>query len=539
MPLAQGTKLGPYEILAPLGAGGMGEVYRARDTRLDRTVALKVLPEQFFENRESIARFEREAKALAAVSHPNIAVVYSFEEVSGRYLLVQELLEGETLRAALGRGPLPMRRSLGIAAQIADGLAAAHEKGMVHRDVKPENVFATTDGRVKVLDFGLARHDASRRDPTDTRSPTLAALSEKGAVLGTVAYMSPEQARGEVVDFRSDQFSLGTVLYEMLTGTRPFQAASAPETLTAIIRDEPEPLEKKAPNVPAPVRWIVDRCLAKERVGRYDSTHDLARDLATCGLYLSETTSGAAAALGPRAAPSGRRSRRVLLGAGVVAALFLAFAFGRKTVREGISPSDVSFRRLTFRRGNLLRARFAPDGKTVVYSAAWDGKPAELFSVRTDSLESQALGIRNADILSISSKGELAILLKKGFLLTGGGGMLARLPLGGGAPREIVEGVFDASWSPDGSELALIPGERGSNHRLEYPIGKTLHETTGELYCVRASPTGDLVSFLEFHTLDAGFVSVADRGGKVRKLSGPWAFVGCPMWRPDGRSIVF
>jgi eukaryotic-like serine/threonine-protein kinase len=538
--ISAGTRLGPYEILAPLGAGGMGEVYGARDTRLDRAVALKVLPEQFFENRESIARFEREAKALAAVSHPNIAVVYSFEEVSGRYLLVQELLEGETLREALVRGPLPMRRSLGIAAQVADGLAAAHEKGIVHRDVKPENVFVTTDGRVKVLDFGLARHDASRGDPADTRSPTLAAPSEKGAVLGTVAYMSPEQARGEVVDFRTDQFSLGTVLYEMLTGTRPFQAASAPETLTAIIRDEPEPLEKRTPNVPAPVRWIVDRCLAKERPGRYDSTRDLARDLATCGLHLSETTSGAAAALSTGAAPSGRRSRFVLFAiAGAVLFAALGILAGRILTLRSEKQEPVTFKRLTFRRGNLLRAHFAPDGKTVVFSAAWDGRPAELFSVRTDSLESRPLGIPNAVILSISSKGELAVLLKKAFAQGGlGGGMLARLPLGGGTPREIAEGIVDASWSPDGSELALVSERSGGKSRLEYPIGKPLYETTGYLFCARVSPKGDLVSFVEWDTRRGAFFSVADRGGKVRKFSGPWTSGGCPMWRPDGGSVV-
>ncbi|HSB36202.1 MAG TPA: serine/threonine-protein kinase, partial [Thermoanaerobaculia bacterium] len=269
MGLSAGTRLGPYEILAPIGAGGMGEVYRARDTRLDRTVALKVLPEAFFEDEERKSRFEREAKLLAALNHPSIAAVYAFEEFPGspdsprRHLLAMELLEGETLRSALGRGLLPRRRVLDIATQVADALAAAHEKRIVHRDVKPENVFLTKDGRAKLLDFGIARQ-RPQAAAADTVSPTVTALSEPGIVVGTVAYMSPEQARGEAVDFRSDQFSLGSLLYEMFAGRRPFGGGSPTETLAAILRDEPEALAKVAPALPAPVRWIVERCLEKD-----------------------------------------------------------------------------------------------------------------------------------------------------------------------------------------------------------------------------------------------------------------------------------
>ncbi|HQR47611.1 MAG TPA: serine/threonine-protein kinase, partial [Thermoanaerobaculia bacterium] len=219
MSLAPGTKLGPYEILAAIGAGGMGEVYRATDTRLDRTVAVKVLPEEFFEERERVVRFEKEAKALAAVSHPGIASIYSFEEVSGRHLLVTELLEGETLRQRLEQGPLPMRKAVGFGIQIARGLAAAHEKGIVHRDLKPENLFVAADGVVKILDFGLARQRAVAADD-DTKSPTLGKPTEPGTLLGTVGYMAPEQVRGQAADARSDIFAFGCVLYEMLTGRR-------------------------------------------------------------------------------------------------------------------------------------------------------------------------------------------------------------------------------------------------------------------------------------------------------------------------------
>ena len=548
MPLSAGTRLGPYEILAPLGAGGMGEVWKAHDMRLGREVAVKVLPVDFLESEEKRARFEREARALAALNHPNIAAIYTFEEIPGspgspgRHLLVQELLEGETLRAALGRGSLPMRRSLGIAAQVADGLAAAHEKGIVHRDVKPENVFVTKDGRVKVLDFGLARHDVSRHDTSDTRSPTLAALSEKGVVLGTVAYMSPEQARGEVVDFRSDQFSLGTVLYEMLTGKRPFEGASVADTLAAIIRDEPEPLEKRAPNVPAPVRWIVDRCLAKERLGRYDSTRDLARDLATCGLYLSEATSGAAAALGPGAAASGRRSRVVLLTiAGATLLAILAFLAGRILTLPSEKQGPVTFKRLTFRTAGVLSGRFAPDGNTVVYSAIEGVKPAELFSVRVDTAESTPLGIQKATILSVSSKGELAVLLKKGFLRThqSGVGTLARVPLGSGAPREIAENIYRADWSPDGTELAVIPSYSAGKWRLEYPVGTVLYETTGFLSEVRVSPKGDLAAVRECDSAGVCTLVLVDRSGGNRTLGVPFRGVGGLAWRAGGEEIVF
>ena len=340
MTLAPATRLGPYEIVAPLGSGGMGEVYRARDTKLGREVALKVLPGDFLESEEGRARFEREARALAALSHPNIAAIYSFEENSGRHLLVMELLEVDTLRQALAKGPLPLRKALDVGLQVAEGLAAAHGKGIVHRDVKPENVFLTKDGHAKLLDFGLARHDVARHDPADTRSPTLAAVSEKGVVVGTVAYMSPEQARGETVDFRSDQFSLGVVLYEMLTGKRPFGGASAAETLAAIIRDEPEPVTKLDPKLPALLGWIVQRCLSKDPAERYASTIDLAKELQSLRLHLSEAVSATDVPPGE----THRLRRRVPVWALVPAVALtaaLGLFFGSRFLRIG-SPSAPS-----------------------------------------------------------------------------------------------------------------------------------------------------------------------------------------------------
>ncbi len=380
MNLAVGTRLGPYEILGPLGAGGMGEVYRAKDTRLDRDVAIKVLPEEFFEDKERRERFEREAKALAAVNHPNIAAVYSFEEVSGRHLLVHELLEGGTLRLALSDGALPVRIALEIGEKIAQGLAAAHEKGIVHRDLKPENVFLTSDGNVKILDFGLARREAGALSPEDTKSPTLVKLTDPGVVFGTVAYMSPEQARGGAVDFRTDQFSFGVVLHEMLAGERPFDRLSQAETMAAIIREEPAPLGTKTPTVPAPARWIVERCLSKEPSERYASTRDLARDLATCRQHLSEAVSAPVAAEPAKPAWRSPAAQAV----GVAAAIALAFAFGTffgtRLLRPGspsVHPVSVT---LSFPadaapdRANQNPLALSPDGSVLVYSGLNGGR---------------------------------------------------------------------------------------------------------------------------------------------------------------------
>ena len=533
MPISAGSKLGPYEVLSPIGAGGMGEVWRARDTRLGREVAIKVLPEDVSADRDRVKRFELEARAASALNHPNIVTIHEVGEAQGRAYLVMERVDGQTLAEILHEGPLPIRRLLSIAAQAADGLARAHEGGIVHRDLKPQNLMVTKDGFVKILDFGLAKlvsSDASAAGLTEAPTATGA-----GTVLGTVGYMSPEQASGKPLDHRSDQFSLGAILYEMATGRRAFQRNTPVETLSAIIREDPEPVGTLNPRAPAPLRWTIERCLAKNPEDRYVSTRDLARDLASFRDHLSE----ASTVEGPVAAPSRRRRFLVPALAGVLllAAVAAAFFLGE---RAGKNPIP-SFQRLTFRRGHIWTARFAPDGKTVVYGAAWDGKPIQLFSTRPGTPESIPFALPSADVLAISPSGELALSLGRHYLdFWEASGTLARVALSGNAPREIAENVLAADWAPNGADLAVVHVV-GARMRLEYPLGNSLYETAGWIGNPRVSRAGDLVAFLD-HPLrgdDTGSLVLIDRAGKKKVLSGPWPSVQGIAWSPDGKEIWF
>ena len=357
MALAPGTRLGPYEIIAPLGAGGMGEVYRALDRRLDRTVAIKILPPQFADDPARRERFEREAKAVAALSHPNILAIHdvgsdALTPGSPVIYAVTELLEGETLRKRLATDPPPARKAVEIAVQIAGGLAAAHEKGIVHRDLKPENVFITTDGRVKILDFGLATQ-ATPAVHWAPEAPTVALATDPGTVLGTVGYMSPEQVRGERVDHRSDIFSLGAVLYEMLTGRRAFARDTAAETMTAILKEDVADLSSSGRQVPVALERIVRRCLEKRPEERLQAARDVAIALeAVSGTDVSSPV--------PVAAPPLRRWRAVaLIVLGLAAAAAGGYAIARLGERVGRSlvdrlhPPDVSARLCD---GRALRA---------------------------------------------------------------------------------------------------------------------------------------------------------------------------------------
>jgi Tol biopolymer transport system component len=532
--LAPGVRLGPYEILAPLGAGGMGEVYRAKDPRLGRDVAIKVLPSELSADPERRRRFEHEARSASALNHPNILTIYDIGSSGETTYIAMELVEGKTLRELVAPGPLPMKRLLELAVQIAEGLAKAHAAGIVHRDLKPENLMISKDGYLKILDFGLAKLTEPVVSGQSALPTAIAPPTQPGVVMGTAGYMSPEQASGLPVDFRSDQFALGAILYEMATGKHAFQRQTGAETLVAIIREEPEPLGQLAPKTPAPVRWIVEQLLAKDPEERYASTRDLARDLAKVRDHLSETSaSGGLAA----AEPTRPRRRGWLLPA--LAALVLGAAVGLllRGVLATKADLPLRFQRLTYRRGTVFSARFTPDGQTIVYGAAWDGQPLDLFSTRVEGRESRSLGLPPADILSISSTGEMAISLGRHFIIGfETAGTLARVPLGGGAPRSILENVQDADWSPDGKELA-VARYLGNRCRLEYPIGNVLFETAAWVSNVRVSPDGKLVAFLDHAQFgdNTAKLRVVDQKGRTR-LTGPAAATGL-AWSPRGDEV--
>jgi len=450
MPLPAGTRLGPYEIVSPLGAGGMGEVYRARDTRLGREVAVKVLLPEVSGDQSRRARFEQEARSASALNHPNIVAVYDVGSVDSTIYLAMELVEGRTLRELLADGALPSRKLLDVAVQVAEGLAKAHEAGLVHRDLKPENLIVSKDGFVKILDFGLAK--LTELTPSDGVSAlqTMAGApgTVPGTVMGTVGYMSPEQASGRDVDYRSDQFSFGSILYELATGHRAFQRNTGAETLTAIIREEPVPVGQANPKVPAPVRWIVERCLAKEPEERFASTKDLARDLRSLRDHLSETSATETVSTARAAAAKKGLPAWLVPGIALVVGAALALLGAKLLAGSHPASSDIRTQRLTYRRGSILSARFSPDGKSIVFAAAWDGQPMELYTTRPESPESRSLGLSHASLLSVSSTGDLAVAL--GWRQVVGWeslGTLARVPLEGGAPREILENVMSADWS--------------------------------------------------------------------------------------------
>jgi Tol biopolymer transport system component len=525
---APGTRLGPYEILAPLGAGGMGEVYRARDTKLDREVAVKVLPEKLAADRDALERFEREAKAVAALSHPNILGIYDLGREGDASYAVMELLVGQTLWERLAEGPLPQRKALEIALAIAQGLAAAHEKGIVHRDVKPENIFLTVDGRVKILDFGLAKVAGPQAD--GTKSPTVAS-TEPGTIMGTVGYMSPEQVRGKPADARSDIFSLGCVLYEMLTGDRAFQGESPAEAMAAIAQLDPEELAAPTGRFPSAVEKILRHCLEKRPEERFDTAHDLA--------FALETAIGAPSAARVEDAPArtAGRWKRALVPLAILAALAAGIFAGARL----FAPGEPRLRQITYHRGFIYSARFAPDGQTIVYGSTRRDDPLRVYSTRRDSIESRDLGFPPGDIVGMSRGGEMALLLDRkrhGTWISRG--TLAAAELGGGAPREILENVNDADISPDGKQFAAVR-EQGSRQRLEFPLGRTIFETSGWVSHPRISPDGRRLAFLEHPAYgnNLGYVALADADGRVARVSALFDGLDGLAWAPGGREIWF
>jgi Tol biopolymer transport system component len=537
MTLSAGTKLGPYEILAPIGAGGMGEVYRAKDPRLGRDVAIKVLPASFSQDADRLKRFEQEARAAGVLNHPGITAVYDIGTANGAPYIVTELLEGETLRNRLLAGPLPVRKAIDYSVQIAKGLAAAHEKGIVHRDLKPENLFLTKDGRVKILDFGLAKLKPETNEGSQTDLGTVSGGTEPGVVLGTMGYMAPEQVRGKAADKRSDLFAFGTILYEMLSGQRAFRGDTAADTITAILTKEPADLSQTNKEIHPGLDRIVRHCLEKNPEERFESARDLAFDLDA----LSNLSAPTGAVAAPYAAARRRRLWPIVTGAVLATAVVVGVSAYQAGRRAGDRPPP-SFRQLTFRRGEILSAHFAPDGTTVVYSAAWDGKPVEVFVRRLESPEARPFGLAGAEVLSIAKSGEMAVSLGRSataaFRRTG---TLAQLSVAGGAaPRDILEDVEWADWAPDGKSLAVVRISQG-RMRLEFPIGKLLYETNGWISHPRVSPGGDLVAFIDHPSLtdDAGSVALADLSGRKKALSRPFSSTQGLSWGPDGKEVWF
>ena len=529
MTISSGTKLGSFEIVSRIGAGGMGEVWRAKDPKIGRDVAIKVLPASLVTDPDRLARFEQEARAAGTLNHPNLVTIYELGTHDGAPFIAMELLEGETLRDKLDRGAIPPRKSIEYAVQIANGLAAAHEKGIVHRDLKPENIFAMPDGRIKILDFGLAKLTAPENTPDDQ---TAKRGTAPGTVMGTAGYMSPEQVRAIDVDHRSDIFSFGAILYEMLSGQRAFKRDSSVETMNAILKDDPPELSTTGIQVSPAIDRIIRRCLEKSAGERFQN----ARDLAFALEGLSGTSTQTSMSSG--SAPSSRRPFVVAAAAVAALALLAALFFaGRISKPDAAQPA---MRQLTFGNGTVRSARFAPDGQTIVYGAAWDGKPLKLFQRRLDGSESVPLEFPDGDVLAISSKGELAISIGRKFRNWLTNGMLAKASLLGGSYRKVLDGVSWSDWHPGGDGLCIV--RRVNNEdRLEYPIGKVLYRTTGYVSYPRFSAEGDRIAFLDHPAYgdNRGNVSVITLGGEKTDLVLDWSGLEGLAWSAKPGEIWF
>jgi len=537
MDIPIGTKLGRYEIRAFIGAGGMGQVYRAHDTSLGRDVAIKSLPPVYL-SPDRLRRFEQEARATSALNHPNILAIFDIGTYENAPFVVSELLEGQTLRERLGHGTLPPRKAIDYAKQIGRGLAAAHEKGIVHRDLKPENIYLTDSGHVKILDFGLAKLvDPVQSEDELSQVETKHLNTEPGVVLGTAGYMSPEQVRGNPADQRSDIFSFGAVLYEMVTGVRPFRGDSSVETMNAILKEEPPPIPLSERGMSIPLQRVINHCLEKQPQDRFQTARDLVFNLDS---ITDSSSIDSSLSIPTMASPVvAKRSWLkwavlVVIGAVLLGAVFFG---GRYTA----STTLPTYTQLTFRRGSIYTARFTSDGKGIFFSASWDGTPVDVSFMRSESPVVQTLNLPNTQMLSISRTGEMAVLLNCKYLFHFvNQGTLARMSLAGGNAREMLENVQGADWSPDGSALAVVRFDKEHNY-LEYPIGKRLYQTEGYISNPRVSPNGDQVAFLDhpLHGDSRGTVTVVDSNGQSKKLTEEWSDENGLAWSPRGDEVWF
>jgi hypothetical protein len=532
---ASGARLGAFEILAPLGAGGMGEVYRARDTRLDRIVAIKLLSSEIVNpTARGVERFRREARAIARVTHPNICTLHDLGEDDSSIFLVMEYVAGTTLAERLEDGPVPLALALRIAIQIADALDHAHRHGIVHRDLKPGNIMLTRDS-VKLLDFGLAKLK-ERDEPLAAHATQSVHLTEVGTIVGTVPYMAPEQIEARDEDARTDIFSFGVVLYELVSGRRPFAGDSRASLMAAIVGAEPPPLSPLRPQVPASLERVILRCLAKDPEERWQTARDLAAELR----WIADAGSGATTAA---PGPTRRRGGAVFWGA--AAGAVVAAAVAAATLLSLRPRSAVpEYRQVTYRKGAVSAARFTPDGRNFVYSASWEGQPYAAFLGRPESPDVRDLQLQDARILSISQAGDMAMLfgpqnIQRAF----GVRTLARVPMAGGARRDVLTGVMEADWIPGTETLAVIrdPG-RGRPFAVEFPAGTTVHEATAA-WSLRVAPDGSRVAFFEgpatvFDSAPESMITVIDKAGHKSTLSRGLSGLGL-AWAPSGREIWF